>query len=362
MAFVQIPGGLWIPRSPGDLGALASASGVVLNADGEKAGLVFAYPETGEVETVEFGLTAVTNTDDGLRVSLQDLSGGLPDGTQDQYRVIDPVAIGWNAPGRITDDGTDNGTRRSVTRGEHGCFVVEFESFVASDSVRVRTFGLNDSSRKTPPYGCADTGGGWTKSGLLTHAAIKYSDGLYYPIGNFVYPYNQTFNSWSYASDNDPDEFALRFKLPAPMRLGGFWMACDVDWPVDVVLYDAGDSVVETLTLQNTEWRAAATAPGFWYFSTPLDLDANAVYRLAVKPTTANGIILGGFKVESNARLGGVDGGIEWYASYRTDGGAWTDQDSWRPHIGLIFDGVSDGAGAGDVPSGWMGQYPAGIR
>lgn len=134
-------------------------SDLLIDAAGEKVAIVFRAPKTGTLDRAEFKLDAVTQAPvSGLRVSFQDVGAadGNPDGTQDQFRTVPQGSISagaWVVPGLMTSDGTDGGTKRSVTKGDLIAFVVEFDSFAAGDSLEVRCMGQGANFNTTgQPY------------------------------------------------------------------------------------------------------------------------------------------------------------------------------------------------------------------
>jgi hypothetical protein len=79
---------------------------------------------------------------------------------------------------------------------------------------------------------------------------------------------------------------------------------------------------------------------------TPTELAAGT-YRLIFKPTTTSHVTLYHYDVPSNAHFAAAEVGIGWYYTQRTDGGSWTDTDTKRPLMGLLFDGVDVSGGGG---------------
>jgi hypothetical protein len=322
-------------------------SSTVLDASTEKAALIIQAPKSGTIESVEFIPTTGTtvNAASALRVSLQDVSAtnGNPDGTQDQYRDLagsDLSAGTWVSSGIISSNGTDGGTKRSVTKGDILSVVWEYQTFTASDVVRLGGVLRGSFSKSDYPYGDSQASGTWTKQDNLPIVAIKYADGSYVEVAG-IWPATGD-PTVAYNSGSTPDERALRFKLPAAMRVAGAWFMCDCDGDLEVVLYDNAGTAQRTIAIDKDIRQE--TTPGYRYvlFSSSIELAANTVYRLAIKPTSATSITLTEVTFNSNAIMAACPGGIEMYLSTRTDGGAWTDDTARRPFIGLIIDGVYD--------------------
>lgn len=315
-----------------------------LNASGDRYAYVIRVPKSGVLHSFEFRTAAVANNpDNGIRLSFQDIDTGtgFPDGVQDQYCDITGTisATTWQVPGHaLTNDGSSGGTKRTVTAGQRlGC-VVDFVSFVASDSFQVAPLTL--STRLDNWYSADGSSGAYAQSNATANIALKYDDGTY-----AVLPFNwmpatavttRTFNTGS-----TPDERALRFQVPVDCRCNGAWVLMDLDNPADFILYDASSNVLASYSFVVPE-RINSAGRLYFVFFDPTDLTRNTTYRLAVKPTTGSSVSVYDFDVPSNAYLGAVEGGIQWYTSTRSDGGAWSDTTTNRPWMGLALSGFID--------------------
>jgi hypothetical protein len=290
-------------------------------------------------------------------VSFQDvdLATGDPDGTPDQYRTIVVADANDNASlvtGILSSDGTDNGTKRAVTRGDLLAVVIEFDSFVAGN--------LNIATRNTvnPP---GSSGGhytdhftaAWAKNASsLPRLALEYSDGSYWPI-----PYTcpavggiaaETFNSGS-----TPDERGLIFQVPFSCKASGIWALIDVDGDVDVVLYDSdGTSVLESVSLDANVRIAGSSGVFHALWDTDVTLVKDTSYRLAVKPTSVTNASMFVGEYTAAAVLDSLSGGSECHYTSRTDAGAWTEGTTMRPLMGLILSALDDGVSTGSGGTG----------
>jgi hypothetical protein len=341
--------------SPGTSGALTLTS-VTLNASGDRLAFVIQCPKAGVLDQFEFRTAAVSNNpDNGIRLSFQtiNLANGDPDGTQSQFRDITGAlaANTWQVPGLMTSDGTDTGVKRTVVAGELlGC-VVDFVTFVASDSFAISALLQTPQYRNL--YVDDGSAGSYTKSPTLTPLlALKYADGTYAEFTAQIWPVMAVTDT-SFNSGSTPDERALRFQLATAMRAVGVFVTGDFDNAVDLVLYDAADVVLDTISFDPENRLAANKGYIFAYFPAgPHTLTATTTYRLAVKPTSGSSITTGQLDLPSATYQQCIPGGAEWYLSTRTNAGAWTDTTTSRPEIGLIFDGVETGsapAGGGPV-------------
>lgn len=332
------------------------ASVATVNAAQVAVGMVFRVPKSGTLRKFEWRLSAVGNTpDNGIRCSFQNVSGGLPDGTRDQFRDITSglTTNTWQVPGLITSDGTDSGSLRTVTAGERLAIVMENVSFTTSDSWIYQALTQNVSIFAQLGYAqnyvvARNSSGVWSVSTGAPPVALLYDDGTYAVIAPHWYPY-LALNSAVYGNGSTPDERGLRFIPPVTARLTGVWIRGLLQNATDIVLYDGSSSVLASVTLDTDQ-----DGENYWVPFPATTLTGGSTYRISVKPTSASTVTLYDFDVSTNALLACVEGGVDWYYTQRTDAGAWTDTNTKRPWIGAVFDGVDSSSGG--VPVG----YPIG--
>jgi hypothetical protein len=347
MAVVSFPQ-VWLPASPAITNGALSLASFTCNASGDRVGFVIQAPKAGTLHSFEFRTSSVLNNpDNGVRLSFQSVAAGDPNGTQSQYRDITGTisASSWQTPpGPLTDDGTDTGVKRTVTKGETFACVVDFVNFVASDSFAVTVLGINAAGQPivTNQYVADGSSGSYSKNTTnLPILALKYDDGSYGEFDVPIWPILAT-NSNTFNSGSTPDERALRGQFSAPCRCAGGWARIDLDGPADLVLYDNASSVLASASL-NENWRSVNNGVPFRaLWSSAVTLSAATTYRLAVKPTSGASIISYDFDVNSAGLMACVSGGAQFYGSTRTNAGAWTDTTTQRPVMGFILDGFAD--------------------
>lgn len=348
---ITYPGSMPCQATPGSTNS-------VLNAVNDKMAFVFQCPKAGTLDKAVFEVANVANQpDNGIRVSFQDVdpSTGHPDGVQDQYRDITGViATGWQVPGLMTSDGTDTGTKRTVTRGQLIAVVIEFVSFVASDSIAIGWYGFGTHiGFRSPPYISNAQTGTYAKDAQgMPMVGLLYSDGTYAVTPNGPHPGIPTQISYN-SGTALADEYALRFKVPFKCRMRGVYHVTDADNNPDLVLYDASSSVIDTMS-----FVSAIRSSGFGGHYThlwpngPHTLDANTVYRISLKPGASN-VVHWSWLVPSSGWLAAMPGGVEWYLSRRVNAGSWTDVQTQVPWASLILDGIeftSAGGSGGSHP------------
>ena len=360
MAFVDIPGGLWIPApfvGRHDDPAPSSDNTFRIDAAGERIAFIFRVPKTGTLDKFEWHSSDSTlNAASVLRLSFQnvDLATGFPDATQDQFRDQSTLtSFGWNAPGLMTSDGTDTGTKRSVTVDDLLAAVIEFQTFTAADSVRWRKMVTPYSFQGifgAFPYPASFFASVWaTVAETMPFMALKYSDGTYAQLNDWVLPAgtgSTVINTTTFNNGSTPDERGLFFQLPAPVKVGGAWWRADLDGNADYVLYDSDGTTVLASSSLDLNVRGAAKAGNFFIRHTPISLTASTNYRAVIKPTSVTNLSTYDFDVNAAALLDAVAGGQNWHYTSRTDAGAWTQVTTKRPFMGLLVTAIDDGAGA----------------
>lgn len=314
--------------------------GLLLDASGEKAAFCVAAPKSGNITKVHFYTRTVT-TGDTLKVSLQDtsLTTGNPDETIDQSGTVVIADTDDNVIKSVTLD-----TARTVTQGDYLSVVIEFNSYVAGNlEIMANEYG----GLPRDSYSNLKTGGSWAKQGRGPIVLLEYSDGSFPNVAGAVPGMMSQYANLD--SGDTPDEIALRFKLPAPMRLSRVtWMGDMAAGSLpNLVLYE-GTTALATISLDgDVSYSTVAALFGTKKFPTPYQCAKDTVYRLALKPTTTTTVGLHYIDVATNAHLESTPGGKEFYTSERTDGGSWSDVTTRLPAIDLIFDQIDDGTGGG---------------
>lgn len=301
-----------------------------LSASGHRQAYLFNAPKAGTLHSVEWLNGTVTTARD-LKVSFQDISSAAPDNTIDQYRVVPQASLSTGAwvvpPGPMTSDGTNTGTKRTVTLGETVCVVWQFDSTVGSLSVFNH---IGNGQSVTLGWPCrafsTDSGASWTLQDSLPSLVVKYDDGTYELVSPSTLPLT-TFTTRTYNSSSSPDEYAQRFILPFQTILNGIRFYGDCDGAFDVVLYNAANTAIATRSLSDSDvYQMRETASGREWeviFNTPANIAPGAEYRIAIKPTGANNVVVYQANATSQTIRETVDSAA--YISSRTDAGAWTD-------------------------------------
>ena len=312
----------------------------LMDATAEKYGLVFRVPKTGTILKVGF-CTGTVTVGDTLKAGLYTVdASGNPTATAYGGMVAQTQVV------LLTEDDTaftvTLSTGATATAGDEVALVVEFNSFVAGN-LNIAGIVGSSSTANQYPYTLSYTAS-WAKTSYIPIGWFEYSDGSYAYLPG-VYPVT-AITSTAINTGSAADELALYFTVPFPTRLSGWGgeVGPQAGANFDVVLYDGttslgsqsydGDSKVSTVARGWTQQLA-----------TPIALAAGTVYRLAIKPTTANNVSVPVLTLSSAAAANQLEGGTSLYYSTRVDAGAWTDDTTKRPCLWLLLDQFSDGAG-----------------
>ncbi len=360
MAFIDVPPYIWpLPVNQAAVAPNFTATGS-MNASGDRIAFVVQCPKAGTLDKFEFRVSAMANNpDNGIRLSFQtiDAATGSPDNTPDQYRdYVTALSAGlWVTPGLMTDDGTDTGVKRTVTRGERiGC-VIDFVSFVASDSFSVSMLRTDTLSMGAIAYSADGSAGTYTKGSVsnVPILALKYDDGTYASFAPDMACPISAINTYTINNASTPDEVGMKFQFDAPVRARGAWVFIDLDNDCEIVLYDSGGSALQTVTVDKDIRHSSGTTimPYFVFFTTSEELTENADYRLVFKAGASNCSVYG-FECPGSAYLAAMPQGANSVLTSRTNAGAWTDTTDEQFLGGLIIDGIDDGTGGASSTGG----------
>jgi hypothetical protein len=172
---------------------------------------------------------------------------------------------------------------------------------------------------------------------------VEFSDGTY----GILEIYGRTlsyFNSRvgrSYNNTSDPDERGNRLVLPVTGMVRGVWMNTGSLYGArDACLYDERDNLLGSVSEPGPYWSIARGIRASYFPDGEVPVTGGQVYRVTMLPTTATNALLAGLDVEDNFRRFSM-GGDSCYETYRTNGGAWTDDDTVQLAIGLIYSQIA---------------------
>ena len=363
--FVDYPSGVRV-----SLGNVASTTpgnaNILLDAADEACAQGFIAPKTGNIDRIKFRTNTVT-TGCSLQCALEAAAAatGMPAFTQALLGTNTNVNLTVNnsddnvwleatltAAAAVTADDLFNlvlrnpnsspGTLNIAARPTSGSI-----PFYNSSSLRVRA----SEALGAPPTAFAD------KNQQHLMCAVRYDDGTWWtPDGTYIFG---TGGVTAYNSGSATNRRGVRFKLAAKKRAAGGWAcinnpAANSDYYLR--LYDDSGTQLATSALVDGDHLNGTTTDG-WVpsrFTTPVVLDANTWYRLAVVPNSANNISLAYVDVENADIMSATPGGTNWYRTLYTSG-AWVDTGTTsRESVLLMCDQEDDGSGGG----GGMKTHP----
>lgn len=331
----------------------AQNSFLTLDADGEKVLFAGYAPKTGTLDGVILAIYDVTQTPaNGLKVSFQDLTTvggvtGCPDGTADEYRVVAGASLSASTTvytGIMSSDGTDTGTKRTVTQGDPLGVVLEFASFAEGDDIDIwRTYTYGEKS-----WCYLYTGGAWNPQQLFAAACVLvYSDGTYAKFDNYFTHIRPVITTTTVTSATTPDELGIKFQIPVSAELYGISWCGAAQNDLSIKLYNAADTVLSTgavnLSTGIETYNSIRTVYGV--FPAPIELAADTTYRVTLLPGASNIGVLN-TTYSSAAHLQGDILTNNYVMTSRTDAGSWTDETTKVVAISLMFNSIDTGSGS----------------
>lgn len=333
----------WTPFANDFIG-LTSAGALIIDASGEKYGIVLQVPKSGDIDTIRFRLATVT-TGETLRAGIYtvDPATGLPTTT----------AYGGMAVGTVAVADTDDNSGKAVTlatpasavAGDVVAVVIEFDSAVGN----LGFTNINGWNGSLLPYLVTAPGGVWAKSftaGPLI--ALGYDDGSYPSIPGCC-PFTEAgFASVSFDVDTATDEYGVKFTMPVPARLIGAIVnvqtAAGSDF--EFICYN-GTTAVETLAVDGDNYGNGVARTSVLRFATPVTLAKDDARILAIRPTTTVNVALWRGALATSAQMDALFG-PNFFSVQRVNQGAWDESSTLiAPFIVPLFDQLDDGAGGG---------------
>lgn len=345
MALVDIPGGLFIPAYPTQMGSAPSIAGnaLLLDAASEAVGPICQAPKAGNIAKIGFRVHAVTSApteNHDIRLESVDLASGLRSGSL--------VAANANASALLDSTGWKLVTLTAAAAVTKGQLIAPTVKAPATNFGNIGLAHFEDV-RRWFPFTDIVGGKNLTSAPCFT---LEYDDGSY-DVVEGIYPYS-VINTRTYGSSTNPNRRGMRFQVPFKARLAGMWVVMTVNTGADFdVVFYASDGTTATTLVQWDGHVSAAASVGLHKlrFATPVTLEPNTNYRIALVPTTTTSIVIYDTDVNAAADLDAWSGGQEFHSTTVNGApgaeGDWTQTLTNRPFMGLWFDQLSDDAGAG---------------
>jgi len=331
----------WFRLDPSS-GVPSENVGLTMDGAGEYNALKIQIPRTGTLKSVEFYNGAYVAGTFQPRITFEDPdSSGLPDGTADQYRDVTVSGTGWIASGIISSDGTDTGTKRSVTKGNYLWIKIKLDTRT-SGSMRPDYFA-HGSGASGFPWVATYNGVTTTRASNGTlFLALKYDDDVYTPLP-FIHAV-PGFTQEAFQASTNPDERGMLFgPMPFTGRLWGVHLpvsgATNATWTIKV--YDSSSTLLASQAFDNDDFRSITGSGGLatvMFASQPI-LRTGRKYRVTVLGTgTGNQSI---YSLDYNSQALAeqtVPWGTNFCRTTRNDGGSWTEDKTKKYWMSLVFD------------------------
>lgn len=308
---------------------------------------VFVLPKSGTITKIGFYVAEVVGSPPNYKVGLTTISSGssaAPEQTAYGGSSIDdytPSTTGWKW---ITLN-----TPATAIAGELACVHVFPGTSIPNTSNYISISNLEIFYYVTPWYRRFTTG--WLWGGGAIPMAIQYDDGTIAGLATTDTAVEEI------SSETSPDEVGDVFTLPVDLKVIGaaFWTSYQRSLEaIELNLYDEDDNVLGSCSIANCN-----TIGGGWFVVTlyfnegEIQLYSDAVYRITIKATSAVAGVYDGWKFNSATDRQSITypESSRWYKTERTDGGAWTDDDTSIMHMGLMVSDISGGtSGSGSSP------------
>ena len=328
-------------------GAISSAA---LVASG-KIGFNFQAPKTGTIDGILWRSGAAVGSPT-LDVRLETVGTQSPSGTL--FGANTNVVTGTVASN--TDYESTPTAGASVTQGDFLSMVWAHNS---GTSIQIALASLAASSMQLNLPQISTAGTYSLIAGRLPYAALRFSDGTYCPIaaGGVAYGIGSTISAYT------TGERGVRFRLPYTARVSGFWASFDPDVDCTVNLYaDAtapGGTAIRSLSIATNRFIQKNAVVSQFNFSSSVTLAADTWYRLVGVPSGSPGIrfVINTIPSASYAAAVATD-----HFLTESSGASWVDTTTVLPQIGVVIDGLDNGAGGGGgliLPRPMNGGYSA---
>lgn len=347
MAFVTIPETHW-PNKPATWATtpnLGASTNLDLNGTGQWVAWVGQVKQAATIDRYFFRVGGATTGCDALvRVETVDTSTGLPTGTLVHANATDAVTITSGAADYANNfDGTF-----SLTQGQLIAFVISVSSGTPS-GVNF-AFWDDDGAAVGFPYLIDFDASATLRSTLSICAGLGISGSGAMPLPK-MWPINAVSNE-TYNSGSAPDTIGNRIVVDAPIRVAGVYCWTDQDGDATIKLYGTdGATVLASAALYTAIPPITSSQLCEVRFTSSVELAAGT-YWLAVEATTGTSIGLSTITFVSSTWRSGSPFGADkiTYAACTqtpTNTGSWTVTETKQAMLGLIIDGVDDGASSG---------------
>jgi len=353
--------GMLVPTYPPGLATAPSLGTLVTDANDEVAAIICRAPKTGNVRALWSSMTVGSGADRKIGLYTVDPATGAPTSPPTPFNTT-----GGNSEATKTVAAGDSNDLISSGAFAADCPVVKGDLLAvcwitppsSPGNLLINTYA--DAPSQEFPYRALFTGA-WAKSVGAGIVMFEYDDGSYdIPLGCVCFgdAAGNIITTATYNSGTNPNTQGARFQFKGPVRCNGAWIWGDFDGNAAVYLVDAawdgtsGDALAVGAIDSDVRPTTGAGVM-FVEFTAAVDLAANTHYRLVVAPSSVTSLSLYYYSCKDAAQLGAQPMGADFHfttGNNPNDDTDWTNYNSGTfrvPFMGLIIDGISDGAGGG---------------
>lgn len=305
-----------------------------LNQSTDQHEVIFAAAVNEPITRLLVRLGTITGSSPTYKISLQGVDGsGNPDGTikgggSPASKTFNPTSLGWTA-GAVNVLALDNSYTPSFA--ERLAIVVAYDSGTinTSNCASFTNWITTAGQAWSFPYSIQNDNGTRSKQSNLPIYGYGTASSIY---GNPI----QTINSHLFSSASNPNEYAMKFTLPAgwgdtfQTRLFQHLFNVAVNGTISVKLYDGGGAsdttVIQSVSFDSDQLSGTPQRLGESVFDTTTlaTLNMGGTYRLSFGPTTATNMTVYSMDVANVADWDAFPGEQNVCLSTR-NGGNWTD-------------------------------------
>lgn len=334
-----------------------------LDAINERAAFIFQIPHTGDVVGAEWRTSTVTTGSTMImRMETVDLTTGFPAVPGSLYHANADgtcVLTATTDNNKIITDGFGGGTAWGtvpVTRGDLVSITIGQPGASAGNVLVAghRSGTPKPTTVNSFPYMALYSGASpaWASHAAWGSLGLEYSGGIYKPINEYFMPF-KGYTEVAFANNSATKEYGAKITVPMKCRTIGIKMQGQLDIGDAVItLYNnSGTALISTATIDETAVasQGGGNAQGTYtyYWTAGVELAANDVVYVGLKPQTTSNTELAFLTVESAARLDGLpSAGKRIRVERATQGsGTWTETTTQDPRMSLVIDQLDDGTG-----------------
>lgn len=304
-----------------------------INNTGHKVAFIIQAPEDGTITEVYWRTSTVTNPQVDVRIETVNTTTGEPTGT----------LWGTNTNGSYSASSTASVQWRSATLTA-GAVVNKGDLFAVVIAWVSGSMGVQGSSGGallpyTTPY-LAQYTASWARPGDVPIVILNDSGTYRVPLGAAC---GIVSGGVSINLNSTPDEIGNLYTPLFTQQVCGITAVVDFDGDMELVVYNAADTVLATIPLYPGVRQANTGGGGIWSLADDITLTKGQQYRLVIKPTTTTNVIVYAWDVPSAAGVAVAPGGSEFVYTSRVNGGPWTETTTRQAMVLPVINGIQAG-------------------